>query len=291
MPLSRGKQITTTESPFPTEPALTLLGNTQYALIAPGQDPSSVEWMSSDQAKAWLHSDAMPQTRRHKLLLECPVCKTHFTRSPSKLRDQVDTCKTLTHTCCVTCMGVMRTYLRTVDLSCDECGKQYKVGQAEHARRLVRGDKHHFCSYACSGKALSRTHRGEKHHNYNRVEMTCTHCEKKFLRTEGAAKKYRTMKPFCSRECYGTWLVGRATQKGTGRGGLRSYPPEFKAMRKKLLGPSALCVVCMYPAKDLHHKDENVENNAQGNLALVCRRCHTRHHAGPKHPLLSPSKE
>jgi hypothetical protein len=110
-------------------------------------------------------------------------------------------------------------------------------------------------------------------------------------RNEVHAKTYRTHRPFCSRECYGNWLVGRATQTGTGRAGLRSYPPEFKTMRRKLLTNEATCVVCMFPARDLHHKDNNIENNSPENLAVVCRRCHKRHHMGPPHPELSPSKK
>ena len=291
MDSSLAKQKVSTGSLSRTEQPLRQLGSTRYALIL-GKDLPQVfdEWMTSDEAKAWLLSDAMPP-RRHKLLLKCPVCQILFSKSPSKLRDQEKACETLTHTCSPSCMGVMRSATMTLDKECHTCGKTFTIAKSEHGRRLKRGDSFHFCSNECYGIHRSKTFVGEKHHNYNQVSLTCTHCSKEFLRSAGNAKSYRTRHPFCSRECYRNWLVGRVTQQGTGRAGLRSYPPEFKAMRKKLLVERATCVVCMFPARDLHHKDNDIENNSPENLAVVCRRCHKRHHMGPPHPELSPSKK
>lgn len=287
---SHEKQTASTESAFQMGQPSKLPGNTRYALISGPIPPSFDGWMTSEQARAWLLSDAMPPTRRHKVLMRCPVCASLFTKAPSKLRAQQMACEKLTHSCSNKCMGHMRTSMMTVPLSCDECGKDFTVSRSEHSRRLERGDSSHFCSNACYGKHRSRVFVGERHHNYNRVELTCTQCGKGFLRTQGEARQYRTMKPFCTKTCYTTWLRGRPTQKDTGRGSLRSYPPEFKALRKQMLVEGALCAVCMFPAKDLHHRDEDVENNSPENLIPVCRSCHKRHHVGPPHPLLSPLK-
>lgn len=291
MPSSPVRQITSSALRSKTVQLSKPLGSTRYALIL-GEIPLSFDaWMTSEQARAWLLSNSMPQTRRHKLLMECPVCSKLFSKSPSKLRVHLEKCETLTHTCSNACMGVMKTYLGTVELRCDECGGLFRISSSERARRLKRGDKHQFCSCKCSGVFSSKHHVGEAHHNYNRVEIICTHCKKTFLRTKGDTRGYITTNPFCSRACYGEWLVGRPTQKGTGRGSLRSYPPEFKQARAKMRDEGTLCAVCMYPAKELHHRDENIENNEPENLVPVCHRCHVRHHVGPPHPALSVSKK
>ena len=289
MPSSHEKRPGTTASLCQMEPASAQLGSTLYALILGALPPSFDDWMTSEQARAWLLSEAMPPTRRHKMVMQCPVCSTVFTRSPSSLRAQKDACENLTHTCSNKCMGVMRSHMKRAHLRCDECKKPFSISSAEHARRKERGDKHVFCSKECYGVFRSKSFVGEKHHNYSKVEARCTMCKKTFLRQSSRLSMYRTQNPFCSKVCYHEWQRGRVTQKGTGRASPRSYPSEFKVARAKMLSEKARCVVCMYPAKDLHHKDGNIENNDSSNLAPVCRRCHTRHHAGPPHPLLSPS--
>lgn len=39
------------------------------------------------------------------------------------------------------------------------------------------------------------------------------------------------------------------------------------------------CERCGNPATDRHHKDGNTWNNAVENIEVLCRPCHTRHHA------------
>jgi len=54
-------------------------------------------------------------------------------------------------------------------------------------------------------------------------------------------------------------------------------PCSEKAGRKRALklfpyiGP---CEVCAHPMAERHHKDGNTANNARGNIAALCRRCH-----------------
>lgn len=290
MPLSQEEPARSTNSSLKTESSFSQQGNTLYAFVS-GKMPQFFDgWMSSERAKAWLLSNELPPTRRHRVVMKCPVCQTIFTRSPSKLRNSLDQCEKMTHTCSPSCMGVMKTHQRTVKLTCEGCGEPFTLSLSEHTRRLKRGDGHHFCSNACYGRHRSQTYVGENHHNYTRKEVVCSHCGKVFLRQESKTKTWVTKTPFCSKGCYHKHLSGRHTQKGTGRGSLRSYPEEFKKLRKEIL-KEALCVVCMYPAKDVHHLDGNPENNLLSNLVPVCRRCHTRHHASTPHPLLLPSNE
>lgn len=291
MPSSPEKQKAYSQSPSTQVSVSRQQANTLYALASSDQkaDPSTAEWMTCEQARAWLFSDQMPPTRRHVVLMKCPVCGTHFIRSPSKLRAHKDQCERLTHTCSNACMGVMRTEQRTVTLACDVCGVDFSLPRSTYEARLARGNKHHFCSRECNGEYRSKEIVGEKHPRYSKVELTCTQCKKPFLRGYYAAQSFTTKRPFCSQSCYHTWQVGRPTEKDTGRGSLRSYPPEFKLARRKMREEKALCVVCMYPATQLHHKDEDIENNDPQNLAPVCFRCHKRHHASTPHPLLSPS--
>ena len=42
---------------------------------------------------------------------------------------------------------------KTIELTCDTCGKQFHKRRAEHNRCLKRGHKRKFCSLKCCGKA------------------------------------------------------------------------------------------------------------------------------------------
>ncbi|MEY2512014.1 MAG: hypothetical protein QOE26_2777 [Verrucomicrobiota bacterium] len=49
---------------------------------------------------------------------------------------------------------------------------------------------------------------------------------------------------------------------------------QTKRARATRLYPLTDCEDCGVPATDRHHKDGNTGNNARGNIAMLCRRCH-----------------
>ncbi len=241
-----------------------------------GRDPSSAEWMSSEEAKRWLLS-TREQPKRTKLYAKCPICGKLFTKSLKKFRVASQACQQLSHACSDACAGaVKRLRTRRVE-SCNECGKQFERGGSAHKH------KHSFCSSQCYAAFRSRTYRGKAHHLYSSKDLSCTQCGTTFKRRLSHATQERTKHPFCSRDCYAEWLRGRPTLKGLGRNGARSYPGEFKLMRAYMQDESMECTLCTKLAKDLHHRDGDIENNTIENLVPLCRSCHSKFHA-PESP-------
>lgn len=258
------------------------LENTQYALASTPPSPDSAEWMTFEQAKQWF-AQGMEMPKGRKVYAKCMMCETIFTKSPGKFSDNPEVCLAQRHACSNRCAALLRGTEARQTSSCYECGESFA-----HAASRLR-HKHIFCSIACSGAYRSKTFVGPAHHRYCAVELTCTQCLKVFTRGRFKARTERTKNPFCSHACYHESLRGVPTKKGSGRASLRSYPPEFKVLRRQLLR-GASCVSCGLPAKDLHHRDGNPENNSVENLAPTCRSCHTLHHCSSAIPELSPSK-
>lgn len=222
-------QTTTTTSPSGEEQSR-LPGNTRYALVSKGESPSTAEWMSSEKARELLLSkekiEAIPFLTR--LYAECPVCGTVFWKSPHKFHAAKKACEELRHTCSNACSQKLKSLMNSVELSCAECGTKFRRAKAAHQRRVAQGQPE-FCSKACYGKHRSKTYKGESHHRFTSVTLTCTQCSKEFVRRKSQATSERTTQPFCSRECYYESRRGRSIEHG--KRAPRSYPPEFKRLR------------------------------------------------------------
>jgi hypothetical protein len=272
--------------------SLRLLGNTLYALVLKGQDPSTVEWMTSESATAYLQSGEKPPIGA-KLKMRCPVCHSEFMRPVGKVRENKEVCAKQRHACSVQCGRELYRWANSVELVCHECSKEFRLASAEYKRRSQRGNKEFFCSNACYGAYRSRVYQGEAHHRYSKVAMVCTQCGEEFKRKQAHATTARTQTPFCSHTCYHQWLrenggirtlVGSSTSLGA-----RSYPKEFKWLRERIMAMKPRCIACGVEAVDVHHLDGDKDNNEFMNLVPVCRSCHTRHHQYQAIPALSPS--
>ena len=70
--------------------------------------------------------------------------------------------------------------------------------------------------------------------------------------------------------------------------------PNYVKLRASVRGKDLLCLSCNKQARlCVHHIDHNPHNDAEDNLQLMCKPCHSRHHAlGNKHTKgLKPSDE
>ena len=57
-----------------------------------------------------------------------------------------------------------------------------------------------------------------------------------------------------------------------------------RACRRKFPLTNALCQDCFYAAaRERHHEDGDVTNNAPANVRLVCLECHDRIHTGERY--------
>jgi hypothetical protein len=151
-----------------------------------------------------------------------------------------------------------------IDISCKACQKIFRV-------RPYRKDKAKFCSRECLN-----------HIQYEKYELICKGCDKPF-EVSGSRKD----KSFCSLDCKSikakTTKERRKQQKAAkirSRGHIKGR--NLKA-NLSLIKPIE-CESCGYNLHsfciDVHHKDENPNNNNINNLALLCAMCHRMLHKG-----------
>lgn len=134
--------------------------------------------------------------------------------------------------------------------------------QHSFLRRL--GGSKRYCSPECAQKSRR-----------NRSQFTCSHCQKNFERRTSDLGNSKHGFYFCSRACKDAAqsLLGdcpeiRPAHYGTGSG----YRHLIELNR---------CCGCGEDRRFLllvHHIDGNRENNARGNLEVVCGNCHIIRH-------------
>jgi hypothetical protein len=130
-----------------------------------------------------------------------------------------------------------------------------------------------FCSFEC-----------QNHKQYTKYEFTCLACNKKVI-TSPSRKNYK--KKFCSIECREhkkmDMVERRRKQKAIVR--LSRGTKGSRTLRKDLFAiREPICAKCGYSeydfCLDIHHIDENANNNKEDNLIILCCMCHKKLHKG-----------
>ncbi len=151
---------------------------------------------------------------------------------------------------------------------CAACGLIFYVPQ--YRKKTAK-----FCSLKC-----------QNHTQYTRSKHVCRQCGVNFTDSPSRALK----KKFCSQDCkaeffriYKTTQQKRKAQKilvdnkRKINWSTNNRKHVFALKEKK-------CEICGYEeydfCLDIHHKDENPNNNHIDNLKVICVMCHRKHHKG-----------
>jgi hypothetical protein len=135
---------------------------------------------------------------------------------------------------------------------------------------LTRVDQRRkYCSVECSRKGRKK-----------QVDLTCGFCDKKFQRQKSKVKS-KSGFYFCSRDC---------KDKAQKLGGIEAIMPDhygtakISDYRNLFESHELVCSRCGYDefesSVDIHHIDENRENNDKKNLIPLCVCCHRALHGG-----------
>lgn len=131
---------------------------------------------------------------------------------------------------------------------------------------FIKENGNNFCSTTCS--SLFKR---------NRVKLICAHCSVEFERAKSDLNNSKTGTYFCSRTC-----------KDKGQSYIEKiFPTHYRGNSYRIKALALLgekCNKCGYSddilALEVHHKDENRDNNDITNLEVLCCNCHRIHHLG-----------
>ena len=136
----------------------------------------------------------------------------------------------------------------------------------ENVRRDNR--PHYVCPY-CQ----------KEDNNKNKVEVECAYCHAKFLRSKSKSEKSKSNLQFCCRE-----HKDLAQRLNSGKEFQDMRPSHYgvgKNYREKAFSYYPhVCAICNYNEDtdilQVHHIDENRQNNELDNLIILCPNCHAK---------------
>jgi 5-methylcytosine-specific restriction endonuclease McrA len=142
---------------------------------------------------------------------------------------------------------------------------------------VKRENRAHYICPLCQKENI------DKKYEKNRTEVECAYCHKKFLKQNSKLENSKTGLYFCCREHKD---LAQRLESGS----------EFEKMRPEHYGTTMLdscdyrkkafyiyehkCAVCGYDEEEnilqVHHIDENRQNNDIENLIILCPNCHAK---------------
>lgn len=141
-------------------------------------------------------------------------------------------------------------------LRCEEC--QYTWSTS--AGQIIRPIKHYCPNCGIAKKLITK----------------CLYCGKELVRVPSDVSKSKSGNFYCSHSCKAAYENSLKIQKGV----YGSYD-DLKNYRKKAFDNyEHKCIVCGWNEDErvleVHHKDENRDNNKLSNLCILCPICHKK---------------
>jgi 5-methylcytosine-specific restriction endonuclease McrA len=148
-----------------------------------------------------------------------------------------------------------------VKVQCSVCNKNYEI-ELKRYNAKIKEKSAFYCSDEC------RSRRGS-------ILCKCATCGAEVWRTKSQYNRSQTGNIFCSRSC-ATKLNNKLFKSGENH-------PNFKGTDYRTLALNTYphyCSVCGYNEDErlleVHHIDENHNNNDINNLILLCPMCHRK---------------
>lgn len=146
-------------------------------------------------------------------------------------------------------------------VQCSVCNKEYEI-ELKRYNAKIKENSAFYCSDEC------KSHK-------NSVLCKCANCGKEIWRTKSQLARSKTGNVFCSRSCANS-LNNKIFKSGNNH-------PSFKGTDYRKLAFNTYphcCAVCGYDEDirllEVHHIDENHNNNNVENLILLCPLCHRK---------------
>lgn len=151
-------------------------------------------------------------------------------------------------------------------LKCKTCGKEF-----QRDRKPKDLDKV-YCSLECSHKARIK-----------KIKCTCGYCGNELEKDPAEIKRSKSGLTFCNKSCacsYNNSTIRIGKNNPNWRGGQFSHSNYQTIAYRKYKHECAICHYDEISALEVHHIDNNHENNSLDNLIILCANHHNMIHYG-----------
>lgn len=154
-------------------------------------------------------------------------------------------------------------------VKCKNCNKEFEVDN----RKFNLYNKHNWNFYCKECGSVGRR---------KRITYICAKCGKEFERIASAKRSISGLQ-FCSKSCAASY---NNSHYRTGRNNPNYIDGSYKGSTYSKLAfrtyihKCAMCGLEEECCLQVHHIDENRENNNVDNLIILCANCHSRIHRG-----------
>ncbi len=124
-----------------------------------------------------------------------------------------------------------------------------------------------FCDRECRTKFNRSQH--------VKLKLACSFCSKEIEKTQAQKRASKTGLSFCNNECKNTYIARNSRWSGN--------PFDYRGRKDKIFeAAKSSCQKCGYNEDvrmlDVHHHDEDHQNNCWTNFRCVCVWCHQEYH-------------
>lgn len=154
-------------------------------------------------------------------------------------------------------------------VKCDYCGKEIEKPTNYVNQNRKRGHKI-FCSSKCRSLA-------------GKVVCYCANCGKQILKTPAEIKNSKTGNVFCNKSCacsYNNSHFRKGENNPNWIDGTHVGSAYIRTAYRTYVHKCAICNLDEECCLEVHHIDENRDNDNPDNLIILCANCHSRIHRG-----------
>lgn len=184
---------------------------------------------------------------------------------------------------CLQCNALITgRYRKTKKFCCSSCSATFNNTRKQKTKNVCSQCK---CSYQtkCNHSKFCSQQCSSAYRRNRPVEVVCNQCSNTFTKNESRLK--RSYKHFCTNLCKKEYYEVNSHERGVynkhnGRSATSTYRKLAFASYKHE------CYYCKYDkfidVLQVHHLDENRNNNSLENLRIVCPTCHSEVHKNYK---------
>ena len=117
----------------------------------------------------------------------------------------------------------------------------------------------------------------------DKIKCNCSNCNKELYKTPSQLRKSKSGNTFCSKSCavsYNNSHYRTGTNNPNWKDGTSYSKIHTKIAHRTYVDKCAICGLDEECILEVHHIDENHENNDIDNLIILCANCHARVHRG-----------